>query len=443
MTPPCLLPLRSLVMTQLAAAAPQGVVCISIADSPTAASQAAELGCASVEQLPPRGASEAAVHAAALQAVVRQAAAVRQAQGLAPPLVVGYVMKQSRQLALSQQGMLPLLPAAAAEPAAAGSAAGSQAAGAAAGAAAAAAAAAGAAAAAAGAAAPAAAAAAAAAAALAKRPLCCVPLDLHGPLQRQLAGCHMVLQKLTDCLQGGGSGAVAALNPEAHALLAALEQQQAAAAAGGGAPICLVDPVPALRPVMDRAALVEHLEAAALAVRQQAIPMRAPATVLLPGFDAAGTPRALAAAGVGLPCIVKPRAACGVAEAHQMAFVLHRCAACWGLTRQLHTVRWALLLAPVCPGAALASDADTLHSPHRSPCHGPHPPSLGRSSGFADLEVPLPAVAQEYVDHGGVVWKVYVAGQQVRPAGTDAAAAAAAECRLLLPLPAGAWRSGC
>lgn len=39
------------------------------------------------------------------------------------------------------------------------------------------------------------------------------------------------------------------------------------------------------------------------------------------------------------------------------------------------------------------------------------------SSGFDDLEVPLPAVAQEYVDHGGVVWKVYVAGEQVRGGG--------------------------
>lgn len=135
----------------------------------------------------------------------------------------------------------------------------------------------------------------------------------------------MVLQKLTDCLQGGGSGAVAALTSEAQALLAALEQATAAAAAAGEVPICLVDPAAALQPIMDRAALVQHLEAATLAVRQQAIPMRAPATTaLLTRFDAAATPRALAAAGVGLPCIVKPQAACGVAEAHQMAFVLHR-----------------------------------------------------------------------------------------------------------------------
>lgn len=34
-------------------------------------------------------------------------------------------------------------------------------------------------------------------------------------------------------------------------------------------------------------------------------------------------------------------------------------------------------------------------------------------AGLQGLEVPLPAVAQEYVDHGGVVWKVYVAGDKV------------------------------
>lgn len=165
--------------------------------------------------------------------------------------------------------------------------------------------------------------------------MCFVPLDLGSFLPRQLAGCHLVLQKLTDCLQpSGGSGAVAALTPEAAVLLELLEEQQAAAGAvaGGAAaaaavsrpPICLVDPAAALHPIMDRAALVQHLEAAALAVRQQAIPMRAPASLLLQAFDAAATPRALATAGVALPCIVKPQVACGVAEAHQMAFVLHR-----------------------------------------------------------------------------------------------------------------------
>ena len=69
--------------------------------------------------------------------------------------------------------------------------------------------------------------------------------------------------------------------------------------------------------------------------------------------------RQLEAAGMELPVIVKPTAACGVAAAHSMAIVL-------------------------------------------------------RAAGFADVRVPLPAALQEYVDHGAVVHKVYVLGPQVR-----------------------------
>ena len=102
---------------------------------------------------------------------------------------------------------------------------------------------------------------------------------------------------------------------------------------GAGRAPPLVDPAAAMRPIMDRAALIPHLEAAALAVRQLSIPARAPASVLVSAFDPATTPRQLAAAGVSLPCIAKPQAACGVAEAHQMAFVLHGCVGAVGVWR--------------------------------------------------------------------------------------------------------------
>ena len=293
----------SLALDQLAPADPASIVFVSVADSTGCATQAATLGCTSCEHLPARSASGAALQAAALQAVAWHVAEARLARGLAPALLVGYAMKESRQLALGKQGMLPLLPPAATAPE--GGAARQPPDGGAAG--------------------------QAPQPAAPERPLCFFPLDLGSPLAPQLRRCHIVLQKLSDHLQpsGGGSGAVAQFTPEATALLAHLEQQQHAAMGTAGQEqqqqaICLVDSAAALRPALDRAALVQHLEAAALAVRQQAIPMRAPATVLLRGFDAAATPRALAAAGVGLPCIVKPQAACGMAEAHQMAFVLNR-----------------------------------------------------------------------------------------------------------------------
>lgn len=91
-----------------------------------------------------------------------------------PPLVVGYVMKESRQLALAQQGMLPLLPAPEAGAAAGGDAASSAA----------------------GAAASAAAAAAPGGTPTAEsaQPMCFVPLDLGSPLAPQLTHCDIVLQ---------------------------------------------------------------------------------------------------------------------------------------------------------------------------------------------------------------------------------------------------------
>ena len=63
-------------------------------------------------------------------------------------------------------------------------------------------------------------------------------------------------------------------------------------------------------------------------------------------------------------------------------------------------------LIPSHPPVSLAPACPCLRCPPPARC-------LPCSSGFADLEVPLPAVAQEYVDHGGSLWKVYVAGQQV------------------------------
>lgn len=282
--PPCPAICR-LALDQLAPAPLSAITLVSLSDSSAAASLALSLGCGAAEHLPARSTSPSQLQAWALQAVAGLAAA----RAPVRPLIVGYVMKEARQLALGQQGMLPLLPTPQpARPAAGGAG--------------------------------------------EEPPMLFVPLDLGSSLPPQLARCQLVLQKLTDCLQAGGGGAVAELAPEARALLVLLQQQQPGQqqqqqglgqAMPPVAPVCLVDPAEAMQPVMDRAALLPCLERAALAVRQRAIPMRAPASLLLPRLDAAGTPRQLAAAGVGLPCIVKPQAACGVAEAHQMAFVLH------------------------------------------------------------------------------------------------------------------------
>jgi hypothetical protein len=314
-----------LALEHLDPAAPADIVFISMADSSSTATQALRLGCGAVEHLPASTATAAQVQAWGLRAVACHAAL-----GQVPPvLMVGYVMKHSRQLDLSRQGMLPLL--AGPPPAAPEGLAGTV------------------------------------GTALANSSVDCgvpflsfFPIDLSSSLQHQLRRCHLVLQKLTDFLQpsSSGSGAVAPFSPEAVGLLAALEQpqqqpqqqqeqpqqqpqqqqqqqkeqkeqkeQQQIKAGATPVPVQLhmVDSAASLQPVMDRALLAQHLQATALTMRRQGIPMRAPASLLLHACTAADTPRLLAAAGVGMPCILKPQAACGVAEAHQMAFVLHGC----------------------------------------------------------------------------------------------------------------------
>lgn len=42
---------------------------------------------------------------------------------------------------------------------------------------------------------------------------------------------------------------------------------------------------------------------------------------------------------------------------------------------------------------------------------------LLRPAGCADLHVPLPAVATEFIDHDAVIHKVYVIGSKVRAVG--------------------------
>lgn len=294
--------LRSLarMVTDRLASPPQQITIISIAESPLVAEAASALGC-HVLQLSPVEASGPWLACATLQALASSAAASEGA------LLVGYVFKHARALALEAQAMLPLLPA---------------------------------------------------------DGVCFAPLDLSRCLEDQ-AACNLLLHKLTDALDPNeGSGRVPALNAAAHLFLehaAAAASQQAGASDGGGAsrplPV-LLDPWPAVAQVLDRVALARVLDRACLAARKAGVPVRTPVWTALDAFDAAASSAALATAGVRLPCIVKPRAACGVPEAHHMAFVL--CA-----------------------------------------------------EGFGGLDVPLPAVAQEYVDHGGCVWKAYVAGGRV------------------------------
>lgn len=161
------------------------------------------------------------------------------------------------------------------------------------------------------------------------------------------------LHKATDYLDhGGGSGAVPSFSATLLQTLETLESNGIA---------CIVDPLSRISWVLDRSAMGAQLDEACKAARKLALPVRSPAWNLVHTFPEDAARRlgsSAGAAGPALPWVVKPQVACGPAEAHQMAFVLHQ-------------------------------------------------------DGLRGLDVPLPAVIQEYVDHGGIIWKVYVAGSTV------------------------------
>lgn len=271
-------------MLNLLSLRPTSIIVVSYSNDASVLALAREQGCRPARLGPTE------VHTAALAVMQSVAALAAETSGT---LCVGYIMKPSRQQALMQAGMLPLVP---------------------------------------------------------HDGVCFMPLSPSFANVEELPPCHMLLHKATDYLQWvEGSGAVPSLAPHVDAWLQLVQ----------AAPeLCVVDGLACVRRVMDRAALGRAVQGACTAARNLGVPVRSPAWVLCEQLGD-GTAAAAAAAGVRLPCIVKPQAACGVPEAHQMAFVMH-------------------------------------------------------AEGFVQPGVPVPAVVQEYVDHGGTLHKVYVAGDKAR-----------------------------
>lgn len=177
-----------------------------------------------------------------------------------------------------------------------------------------------------------------------------LPVDLNLPISTSLVDIiDLVLHKPTDFLERDSEAPLGAVPHFKSSILSFIDRFS---------PSCVVDPLPAVTPVLDRAEMAAALAAACTAARKLAIPVRTPAWHLIDRF-APDVFRAAAASGVSTPCVVKPIVACGVPESHQMAFILHA------------------------------------------------------SGLLPDLDVPLPAILQEYIDHSSTLWKVYVAGNKV------------------------------
>ncbi|KAK9816626.1 hypothetical protein WJX72_002998 [[Myrmecia] bisecta] len=213
-----------------------------------------------------------------------------------------------------------------------------------------------------------------------------LPLDWQQPLEVQ-GPFHVVLHKATDELRSLLPNQTPRFSANMDLLCTFLRAHPE---------VCLVDRFEDVIKVCDRIKMATLLRGIRDLEPIEGIAVRIPNQCEAQSFaDPAALVDELSRHGIAAPCIVKPAVACGLPEAHQMAVV--------------------------CDAA-----------------------------GFADLQVPLPACIQQYINHGEVVHKVYVLGDQVfvvprastadiapPPTGPSPAASSTAICfHSLQPLPA-------
>ena len=187
-------------------------------------------------------------------------------------------------------------------------------------------------------------------------------------LARRLAGTSApsldaILHKVTDELVAGGSACAGrdAWPPAARAL----------ADAATAAPVVIVDDVARVMRLGDRWATADALEGACVPTPH--------AVRVAAGVSAEAALAALVKTGLSFPVVVKPRTACGTASAHALAVVLRASGLATALTR-----------------AGCSDDNTTATAP-----------TAAVDTACCDILI------QQYVDHGGVLFKVYVAGSVV------------------------------
>ncbi|KAJ7957415.1 Inositol-tetrakisphosphate 1-kinase [Quillaja saponaria] len=121
---------------------------------------------------------------------------------------------------------------------------------------------------------------------------------------------------------------------------------------------CVIDPLNNIYPLVDRLEIQQILLGLGNVKSEGSYIIRGPHFLKVDKLDEIDSITRLAETGLSLPIMVKPQVACGVADAHQMAIVF---------------------------------SIEDLKS----------------------LNVPLPAVIQEYVDHSCTLYKFYVLGEKV------------------------------
>ncbi|CAN4076186.1 unnamed protein product [Withania somnifera] len=120
----------------------------------------------------------------------------------------------------------------------------------------------------------------------------------------------------------------------------------------------VIDPFSNIYPVLDRLKIQQILGGLENLNSKSCSKIRGPHFIKVVDFREPKLEEKLADAKLSLPNIVKPQVACGVSDAHSMAIVF-------------------------------------------------------KSDSYKDLNVPLPAIVQEYVDHSSTMFKLYVVGKKI------------------------------
>jgi len=188
-----------------------------------------------------------------------------------------------------------------------------------------------------------------------KNGLIFVPLSFELPLSSQLQEVDMVLHKITD--------EIVKIDPNCS-----IDFPKGISFSAGMSEIirfveehpdfCIIDPFKNIYPLLDRLQIQNILVRLKELGTEGKPKLRAPYSLKVDNFHDGELDKHLAEANLSFPLIVKSQVACGVADAHNMALVF-------------------------------------------------------QIEELSNLGVPLPAVLQEYVDHGSKIFKFYVIGDKV------------------------------
>ncbi|KAF8780794.1 hypothetical protein HU200_000736 [Digitaria exilis] len=214
-------------------------------------------------------------------------------------MVIGYVMKQSREDDFARRGAFPLYPS--------------------------------------------------------KDGLIFVPLSFDLPLSLQMQEVDMILHKITDEIVTIDPNCSTDF-PEGISFSAGMSE--VIRFVEEHPDFCIIDPFKNIYPLLDRLQIQKILVRLQELGTERKPKLRAPYSLKVDSFNDGELEKHLAEANLSFPLIVKPQVACGVADAHNMALVF-------------------------------------------------------QTEEFSNLSVPLPAVLQEYVDHGSKIFKFYVIGDKV------------------------------